>query len=143
MSHIYFPKLDDASAVVSADNLGNNNIITIANTTMKNIETIKKNVMRNAKLNNFTGIIEKIKIISFPSVPPIVVKENNVNDIINEMIKENNFRIMKIRTLCVETIFIALRIKLNRNMSLKRSFEIFRYFTSQYRLKRNKIAIDI
>ena len=110
---------------------------------MKNIETIKKNVMRNAKLNNFTGIIEKIKIISFPSVPPIVVKENNVNDIINEMIKENNFRIMKIRTLCVETIFIALRIKLNRNMSLKRSFEIFRYFTSQYRLKRNKIAIDI
>jgi len=110
---------------------------------MKNIETIKKNIVRNAKLNNFTGIIEKIKIISFPSLPPIVVNENNANDIINDMIKENNFRIMKIRTLCVEIIVIAFRIKLNRNISLKRSFEIFRYFKSQYRLKRNIIAIDI
>ena len=110
---------------------------------MKNIENNKKNIVRNAKLNKFTGIIEKIKIISFPSLPPIIVKENNTNDITNDMIKENNFKIIKIRTFCVEKIDIKLRIKLNRNISLKHSFDIFRHFMSQYRLKRNIIAIDI
>ena len=98
---------------------------------MKNIENNKKKIVRNVKLNNFTGIIEKIKIISFPSLPPIIVNENNANDITNDMINENNFNIMKRKTLFIEIIVMALRIKLNRNISLKRSFEIFRNFMSQ------------
>ena len=98
---------------------------------MKHIDNNKKNFMRNEKLNKFTGIIEKIKTINLPSLPPIIVNENNVNDSINVMIEEISFKMMKMRAFCMEIIFMKLRIKLNRNKSLKRSFEIIRNFMSQ------------
>jgi hypothetical protein len=61
---------------------------------MKNIDNNKKNIMRKVKLNIFIGMIEKTKTISFPSLPPIIVNENNAIDIINVMMKETSFKMM-------------------------------------------------
>jgi hypothetical protein len=48
---------------------------------MKNKENNKKNIMINEKLKKFPGWIKKIKIKSFPSLPPIILNENKIKDI--------------------------------------------------------------
>jgi hypothetical protein len=46
-----------------------------------NNENNRKNKITKFKFRNLTGCIRKIKIINFPSLPPIILKENSSKEI--------------------------------------------------------------